>query len=106
MNFPVHACRTVQNALQLHLLLLQGKNEATSLTLHLNIEQYENMIGPNFAAGINILLYDENDIPVFKGQGQGIGGGWHTFAGVSVKVVGLCFKHSHIVIRTESIPKG
>ncbi|XP_064639985.1 uncharacterized protein LOC135495376 [Lineus longissimus] len=64
-----------------------GANAETALTLYLNIEQYENMIGPNFAAGLKILLYDDNDIPVLKGQGQGVAAGSHTFAGTSVVVM-------------------
>jgi hypothetical protein len=45
------------------------------------------MIGPHFAAGLKILLYDENDVPVFLGHGQGLAAGSHTFAGTSVVVV-------------------
>ena len=69
--------------------LFSGNDAASALILTLNIEQYENMLGPHFAAGLKILMYDETDIPVFEGQGQGLAAGFHTFAGTKVTVVGF-----------------
>lgn len=66
------------------------------------------MIGPHFAAGVKILMYDDHEIPIFKGQGHGLAAGSHIFAGTKVVLVGsitriLTIKYFEICIPVKAV---
>ena len=53
------------------------------LTLILNVEQYEYMMGPQTDAGVQILLHDQSEFPMIKDLGFAVAPGTHTLVGVN-----------------------
>ncbi|XP_064640354.1 uncharacterized protein LOC135495533 isoform X2 [Lineus longissimus] len=68
-------------------LFVSESGASSALRVVLNVEQYENMIGPYDGAGVKILLYDRRDIPSIEDHGQGIATGTHTYVGTQVVMV-------------------
>ena len=54
------------------------------LSLRLNVEQYEYMHGPNSAAGVKILVHEQEEIPMVRELGQAISPGSHAFVGIQM----------------------
>ena len=61
------------------------------LRLHLNIEQYEYMTGPNTGAGLKILIHDQSQFPLVRDLGQAVPPGAHAFLGIQILQVGYSF---------------
>ena len=57
------------------------------LSLRLNVEQYEYMHGPNSAAGVKILVHEQDEVPVVREHGQAISPGSHASVGIQMKQV-------------------
>ncbi|XP_074652886.1 degenerin-like protein del-10 [Tubulanus polymorphus] len=57
------------------------------LRLIMNVEQYEYMRGPHDSAGIKMLLYEHNEVPLVHDLGQALSTGTHTYAGIKVTVM-------------------
>ncbi|XP_064649409.1 uncharacterized protein LOC135501299 isoform X2 [Lineus longissimus] len=70
-----------------HALSSNKTGSEAGLQVTINVEQYEYMEGPHDSAGIKLLLYDRNNIPVVKELGHGVATGTHTFVGAEVLVM-------------------
>ena len=53
----------------------------------MNIEQYEYMPGPNFGAGVKILVHDQEDVPLVREMGYAIMPGAHGLVGIQITEV-------------------
>ena len=70
-------------------MIISGSDRG--LSLRLNIEQYEYMRGPNSAAGVKILVHDQEEIPLVRELGQAISPGSHAFVGIQMLQVSTHF---------------
>ncbi|XP_064643335.1 uncharacterized protein LOC135497392 isoform X2 [Lineus longissimus] len=75
------------NGDQAHPLYISDTGTEHGLRLTVNVEQYEYMHGPHDSAGLKVLLYDTDEVPLVYELGQAVATGTHTFIGVKVLVM-------------------
>ena len=66
-------------------IFLTGSRFGLSLTL--NIEQYEYMLGPQSDAGVKVFLHHKNELPEVRDLGFAIPPGSHALVGVRLNEV-------------------
>ena len=66
------------------------------LSLILNVEQYEYMMGPQNDAGVKILLHDQSEFPMIKDLGFAVAPGTHTLVGINRFEVNIKFLPSSV----------
>ncbi len=65
---------------------------AHGLQLLLNIEQYEQMIGQNEAAGVKVIIHDQSQPPLPGAHGFMVGPGKHTFVAIERLEVSIYYQ--------------
>ena len=73
------------------------------LRLHLNIEQYEYMHGPNPGAGIKLLVHDNQEVPLVRDLGVAIPPGTHAYVGVQITEVIICNNFQHLLMNSMKL---
>ncbi|ESN99980.1 hypothetical protein HELRODRAFT_83577, partial [Helobdella robusta] len=59
----------------------------SGLSVMLNIEQYEYMIGPDHESGVKLLLHDPREIPQVRDLGFAVSPGSHVLVGVKKQLI-------------------
>ncbi len=68
------------------------------LSLTLNIEQYEYMLGPQSDAGIKVFLHSKEELPQVRDLGFAIPPGTHALVGARLNEVSDIISHTHLII--------
>jgi hypothetical protein len=71
------------------IVLISISGSSNGLRLTLNVEQYEYMAGPNFAAGLKVLLVGQNDVAFVEDLGDCVPTGMDAFISISINGQGM-----------------